>query len=69
MTQNIDECVHLDDYARECPFYGASNETGDFCYCDQYDDPVPCGCKYCYCMDDTIAGETCDNCTRGIHQG
>lgn len=41
---------------------------------DQFDDDdwpesVACGCKYCRCPNDTIAGETCSMCLGGAHQG
>jgi hypothetical protein len=28
-----------------------------------------CGCKYCFCSNDTIAGEACNDCLAGAHQG
>ena len=28
-----------------------------------------CGCKYCICLNKTLAGETCSDCLHGAHQG
>lgn len=28
-----------------------------------------CGCPFCYCTNTTIAGEKCDDCLAGAHQG
>lgn len=33
------------------------------------DDCVPCGCPFCFCSNCTIAGETCNECRDGAHQG
>lgn len=35
-----------------------------------YEDERPrCGCPLCYCSNPTIAGETCNECLAGAHQG
>lgn len=42
---------------------------------DEYFDRAPCtgreacGCKYCFCMNETEYGETCGDCLVGAHQG
>lgn len=28
-----------------------------------------CGCRYCYCPDETPDGGPCDSCLAGTHQG
>ena len=42
-------------------------------YCDCSvtceDDGEDCGCRYCFCPNTTIAGEVCNDCLKGIHQG
>ena len=44
------ECGHLDVSG------GPSEPWGD------EDEPPACGCKYCFCFNATIAGETCNDC-------
>ena len=34
-----------------------------------YEESPRCGCPYCHCMNDTIAGEICSMCDEGAHQG
>lgn len=41
---------------------------------DGYDEDLdeeryPCGCGFCNCVNDTVAGEVCNMCLRGEHQG
>ena len=45
----------------------ATDEDG----CDPGDDEErpDCGCKFCHCVNTTIAGETCNDCLSGAHQG
>lgn len=39
-------------------------------YEDDFEDDQPgCGCPFCMCSNPTIAGETCNDCLAGSHQG
>lgn len=35
----------------------------------ELDDLPRCGCPFCYCSNVTVAGETCNECLAGAHQG
>ena len=54
-----------------CEYCGQSLGT-----CDCEDDVVAegqsrprCGCRFCFCHDDSEYGEPCSNCELGVHQG
>ena len=36
---------------------------------EEYLATAPCCCPYCHCMNETIAGEICNDCRAGTHQG
>ncbi len=45
-------------------------EEADDWYEDDYEpEGARCGCPFCYCTNVTIAGEKCNQCLAGIHQG
>ncbi len=41
----------------------------DFDAYDELGEASHCGCPYCYCSNLTVAGETCNECLSGAHQG
>jgi len=36
---------------------------------DEDEKHYTCSCPYCFCTNDTVAGEVCTDCLRGAHQG
>lgn len=41
----------------------------DWDYDNELDVRPTCGCPLCYCSNRTVAGETCNDCLAGTHQG
>jgi len=61
------------EYPIICPDCG---EEEEFCCCDEFmeayaecDDMAKCGCPYCHCSNETLAGSICNECRAGSHQG
>lgn len=67
----MDEVDH--EYCASCGYNDDTildGEEEDYGYDEELDEEhYPCGCGFCNCTNDTIAGEVCNQCLSGAHQG
>jgi hypothetical protein len=45
------------------------NDEGDWDDDWRHEDYAQCGCRFCFCVVETLYGATCDCCLSGAHQG
>jgi hypothetical protein len=58
----------------QCPTCRSRTVNDDVEEEDDWDDLrrevyAPCGCRFCFCMNETLYGVACPSCMSGAHQG